>query len=214
MSDCCSSFFSRATHCRPAVLHTIEADCAAMMAAGFNIRLTTWGSTQQERLCVFGGIPCEEHRFPVQIWITHQYPIDPPQMYLVAPSVAHSEKYGEVVVTPEIVVGHPNLDHTGRCYSAALSNWSPYCSSLSSLICTFTKEIEKNGFPIINRLASSLSAHTTPSASCIVCCHSVSKAVLVPCGHSCCCYSCASNLPNCPVCRKRIEFPQLICEDW
>eukprot|EP00897_Mesotaenium_endlicherianum_P001883 jgi/Mesen1/1722/ME000138S00577 len=39
---------------------------------------------------------------------------------------------------------------------------------------------------------------------CVLCLENQYNAVFVPCGHMCCCTVCASQLRNCPLCRKRI----------
>ena len=40
---------------------------------------------------------------------------------------------------------------------------------------------------------------------CIICCDQKFSEAFLPCGHSCCCSSCATAFTNCPMCRKQIE---------
>ncbi|GAV78716.1 GIDE domain-containing protein/zf-C3HC4_3 domain-containing protein [Cephalotus follicularis] len=40
---------------------------------------------------------------------------------------------------------------------------------------------------------------------CVICLEQEYNSVFVPCGHMCCCTTCASHLSNCPLCRRRIE---------
>ncbi|ELR20545.1 zinc finger, C3HC4 type (RING finger) domain containing protein [Acanthamoeba castellanii str. Neff] len=39
---------------------------------------------------------------------------------------------------------------------------------------------------------------------CVLCLDKARNAVLVPCGHACCCLGCAKKLTSCPLCRKEI----------
>lgn len=41
--------------------------------------------------------------------------------------------------------------------------------------------------------------------TCKVCLDRISDCVFVPCGHVCCCVTCASALHKCPICRKNLE---------
>lgn len=46
----------------------------------------------------------------------------------------------------------------------------------------------------------------TAEAECVICMDAKSEVVFVPCGHMCCCQSCASKgMENCPMCRSAIE---------
>lgn len=45
---------------------------------------------------------------------------------------------------------------------------------------------------------------STPDV-CVICLEQEYNSVFVPCGHMCCCTSCASHLSSCPLCRRRID---------
>lgn len=47
---------------------------------------------------------------------------------------------------------------------------------------------------------------TNVEGECVICMDEKSEVVFVPCGHMCCCHSCAQNeLEDCPMCRTKIE---------
>ncbi|XP_045455438.1 E3 ubiquitin-protein ligase LRSAM1-like isoform X2 [Melitaea cinxia] len=47
---------------------------------------------------------------------------------------------------------------------------------------------------------------TNVEGECVICMDEKSEVVFVPCGHMCCCHSCAQNeLEGCPMCRTKIE---------
>lgn len=47
--------------------------------------------------------------------------------------------------------------------------------------------------------------HNETTTECIICMDTEREAVLIPCGHYCCCMACATTLSKCPVCRRHIE---------
>eukprot|EP00796_Vickermania_ingenoplastis_P012028 gene12028-8281_t len=164
--DTVRHFFSRSTHCSPEVLDGLLGDFARVVDDfSLSMKAAVWGNTEQERLCIYGGLACRKHFLPVQIWLTHQYPIDPPMIFAVGPLVAQYQDRGAIDVTTCVFPGHPNVDHTGVCYCSALAEWSPRSSSLTSVIQQFIKEINANGFPFYVTLNNSLSLCSCPAGT-------------------------------------------------
>lgn len=72
------------------------------------------------------------------------------------------------------------------------------------------KESKESACETASNAVEKLSTEAKPAISqdallCIICCDQKFSMVFLPCGHSCCCPSCATALTNCPLCRKRIE---------
>lgn len=219
-----STFFIRSTHASPDVVRGIQDDIQhSAQTYGLLLSTATWGSTQQERLCLYGGLPINSkgsaRNLPVQVWFTHYYPIDPPSIFVVGVALTLTEM-GEVAVDPQVIAGHPNVDHTGLCYCAALANWTPATSQLSDVLASLINEINENGYPLCLQSSNVTPPYSFPLVSgrtasphddtlCVVCC-AARDAVCVPCGHWCCCYSCLVNLPVCPICRVPIHLRQVV----
>lgn len=215
------SFFSRSTYCSPDVLRAIVDDLSlAGSTFSLSLQAATWGTTQQQRLCLYGGLSIHNKMLPIQVWLTYLYPVDPPTIFTVSPELGINAEDGVVVhVSAVVKTPHPNVDNTGLCYCAALSRWNPQQASLVYVLQAFTNEIAQNGFPIIYARSSQRKMPTSAQSSikkpwkCVVCYTDTNLAVLVPCGHLCCCQSCANNLPVCPLCRMKIEVRQLVLDD-
>ena len=112
-------FFNRSPHAHtPGVIPRVKADILDLMQTlRLSIRSATWGDTNQLKLCVYGGIPIgsrADYLIPVQIWMTSQYPVDPPTVYVVP-----SSDDQRVVSNSKVV------DGTGLCYCPNLSQWKP-----------------------------------------------------------------------------------------
>lgn len=214
-------FFSRSTFCSPDVFSRILNDLLFVREKfSLSIRLATWGVTKQEKLCLHGGLSIQSEVLPIQVWLTHLYPLDPPIIFAISPGMGIVPEDGrEVEISAAIKTPHPNVDNAGQCYCTALSCWNPQQSTLCNILVSLVDELRKNGFPI--SYYSSASQKKVPPSSenvenkkwaCAVCYVDINMVVLVPCGHSSCCYSCASNLSFCPLCRKKIELRQLVLE--
>ncbi|EAN80260.1 UEV domain/Zinc finger, C3HC4 type (RING finger), putative [Trypanosoma equiperdum] len=239
MFDDASRFFARSNYHKPDVLRRIANDLSLLCNMyHLSCRVSPWGGTQQLKLCVYGGLPisvrcCVEAAeqtkndggkskfvLPVQIWLTQQFPIDPPSIFI------HCNEPGCKVLS-----NHKYVDVTGRCHTPELAGWRPTSSSLVSVI-SGLKELleEENISPLcvdrnfLNVLAleqrASLVASQDVDAECLsqtggenaqcVICFGPKDTVLVPCGHYCLCVSCASNLSQCPVCREVTKFRQRV----
>lgn len=233
-----SHFFSRSTYCSPEVLERIKRDIVNVTTLHtFSVQLTTWGSTNQERLCMYGQLLLPlggtQYRLPLQIWLTHQYPVDPPTLYAVAPrwgGVSSDQDEGvEGELTPQIRSRHPNVDHTGLCYCKELAAWNPRVSTLEGVVTSLAEELSANGCPLtLSRQYKRHESLGTPAftpvddssgvvvalgrQSCVICFDSMPNTVFIPCGHYCCCQACASNVFSCPICRVTILLRQTIVD--
>lgn len=219
-----AAFFARSTYCSPEVICRIADDLTSVVRAfQLSPQVTVWGSTQQERLCIFGVLRIQqegvEKPLPIQLWLAHLYPVEPPVMYVVAPKVcmgSDDANCSELVpVRPRVVKGHPNVDHTGVCFCTSLSEWCPRTSSILMLLKTFVDEIQRNGFPIVLERGSvpagePISLHERGGHTDCVICYNKCSTVFVPCGHLCCCSSCGANVSECPICREPISVRQVI----
>lgn len=214
-------FFSRSTYCSPNVLSRILKDLLYVREKfTLSLQLATWGVTKQERLCVYGGLAIESEVLPIQIWLTHLYPLDPPAIFAISPGMGVVPEDGrEVEISAAVKTPHPNVDTAGLCYCTALSRWNPQQATLYEVLLCLVDELGKNGFPIsyygpTSRKKVPLSSGNSEIKkwACAVCYIDINMVVLIPCGHSSCCHSCASNLNFCPLCRKKIELRQLILE--
>lgn len=249
MNDDIVRFFSRSTHCKPEVVRRIVTDMDTLCnSLCLSRKVTTWGTTEQPKICLYGGIPVsfpfvaegelgEERRdhvpelrevvLPIQIWLTHQFPIEPPVIYLVSMGVSGSSKAptfsGSAVV--KIVSNHPNVDLTGLCFCKELAEWRPATSSLCFVVERLGKALEKSErCPLYVDESAYFKTKSSLSASsqgvgknstddeidgCLVC-YGDKDTVLVPCGHFCMCVSCAANVTECPLCRVKIKVRQRI----
>ncbi|KAH9586263.1 hypothetical protein LSM04_003578 [Trypanosoma melophagium] len=238
-------FFRRSTRWRPDVIRRILADIENLTNS-YNLtsRITTWGATQQTKLCIYGGLPITiepregtlddnnlkqiqpgYHVLPMQIWVTQQYPIEPPLIFLL------STEQG-----CKISSNHKHVDTTGRCHIPELAAWEPGISTLCAVIEELVYLLKKEGVsPLCIDYEAPLSPSqdsllvppilphgklrtSTPensftvseeSENCVVC-FGPKDTVLVPCGHYCLCGACATNVPHCPLCRESIKFRQRI----
>lgn len=236
VGDLVSDFFARSTYCSPEVLERIQRDIATVTTLyPISVQSTTWGSTNQPRLCVYGQLPLcasAHDRLPLQIWLTHQYPVDPPTIYAVSPcwgAAARADRDPQEGI-PQVRSRHPNVDHTGFCYCAALAAWNPRTSTIVDLLKSFAAELAVHGCPFSLLRgkcqrdaheslsdAVSIAAHDSYSdsadqTSCVICFSLKPNVVFVPCGHFCCCQGCASNVFRCPICRITIQLRQSIVE--
>lgn len=220
-------FFSRSPHAHTVgVIPRIKADILDLMQTlRLSIRSATWGDTNQLKLCVYGGIPIgsrADYLIPIQIWMTSQYPVDPPTVYVVP-----SSEDQRVVSNSKVV------DGTGLCYCPNLSQWKPGASSLRAVVVQIAKAFQSTpalwtdartaegtssaGGGVDGNAAGGGGGATSSGGGdgsgdddCVVCLCVAKDTVLVPCGHFCVCSSCAANLPNCPMCRTVIQFRQKV----
>ena len=190
-------------------------------------KVAPWGETGQRRLCIYGPLPFpfkgQMHAVPVQVWLTQNYPVDPPTVYIVPSSE-----------TQRLVSGHRAVDGTGLCYCPALAKWRPDASTtkpmlvqLIKIFCYFpplwedaegAKDSEAGG---AGGASSAQAAAVLSSAGvdgevdpearlCVICLSENKDTVIVPCGHCCSCSTCAANLTACPMCRGKIKFRQRV----
>ncbi|EAN86984.1 hypothetical protein, conserved [Trypanosoma cruzi] len=245
MNEIITRFFSSSSHCKPEVLgrilHDVENLCNTFH---FYCRDATWGVTQQEKLCIYGGLPitikksnsdhtsltpdsreqAPPHRYvlPLQIWLTHLYPIEPPLVFLL------SAEQG-----CRIASNHKYVDATGRCHTPELAAWHPVSSSLCDVVKKLCQLLSAEGsIPLCfgeEGVSSPSKGHATAVSQrlrhglengdddkqtdeherCVVC-FSPKETVLVPCGHYCLCDACATNVTHCPLCRGSVKFRQRV----
>lgn len=216
-------FFSKSHHCTPPVLKRIKDDILDIMQTlRLSIRCTLWGDTSQHKLCVYGGVPIgskADYLIPIQIWMTSQYPIDPPTIYVVP------------IGNEKVLSNSKTVDGTGLCYCPHLSMWKPSSSSLRSVVIQIAKAFQSSpplwidetdataGAPGVMRHSSVIAAMSGDGGNdedgdgerdCVICLCNPKDTVLVPCGHFCVCSSCAANVPSCPMCRTVIQFRQKV----
>jgi superfamily II helicase len=55
-----------------------------------------------------------------------------------------------------------------------------------------------------------LNPHVDEGKLCVICLDEEREIVMVPCGHYCCCESCAWDVTRCPVCRKTMDIRQKV----
>ncbi|KEG07823.1 hypothetical protein DQ04_08731020 [Trypanosoma grayi] len=240
MDDDVLRFFSRSTHCKPDVMKQILNDIGTVcLAMKLSCRVSTWGATQQVKLCIYGGLPVVmsidsndfsndsskavqtcRYTLPIQIWLTHQYPIDPPLIFLFGTEPGC-----------KIASNHKYVDATGRCHTPELAAWQPASSSLSTTLEKLVRELEEEGvFPLCidpevvecSAMANSAShsrisrknedddnVAVSENDQCVIC-FNAKDTVLVPCGHYSLCGACATNVSHCPLCRETVKFRQHI----
>ncbi|GET86359.1 unspecified product [Leishmania tarentolae] len=253
MNDDVVRFFSSSRHYRPEVLRRIVMDIDAVCSSlSFSRKITTWGSTEQPKICLYGGLPVsfpmiprhgavgddgvasepilQPFLIPIQIWISHQFPAEPPFIYLAYTRISDASHIPESVNASllKIVNNHPNVDLTGLCFCKELAEWKPFTSSLCLTVERLGRALTESGrCPVYidqaicgNSLAtegnnsdyeSASVAGNTPPNLCLVC-YNKKDTVLVPCGHFCVCMSCAANLIECPLCRTKIKVRQRVFE--
>ncbi|KPI84019.1 hypothetical protein ABL78_6928 [Leptomonas seymouri] len=252
MNDDIVRFFGSSGHYRPEVIRRIVTDIDTLCnSICFSRRITTWGTTEQSKICIYGGLPVkfsvipksegegniknmepqlQSFLLPIQIWLSHQFPIEPPFMYLVCNRSSGNPKIPEAVDASviKIVANHPNVDFTGLCFCKELAEWNPSTSSLCYTIERFSKALEKScrypicidegtseGLQAIDGNESDSDGKNSTvditANSCLVC-YGKKDTVLVPCGHYCACVSCAANITECPLCRMKIMLRQRIFE--
>lgn len=217
--DVIRSFFSRSTFCSPDVLHRIVGDLSSVRSTfSLSLQVAAWGTTNQERLCLYGKLWNQQEVLPIQVWLTHLYPVDPPTIFALSPDMGIIAESGrEVDISAVVKTPHPNIDNTGLCYCTTLSQWNPRDSSLRTVLLDLSRELVKNGYPLHYYCSSPQQKVSLTTESgvlkewrCAVCFMNANMVVFIPCGHCCCCQSCASNLPACPLCRKKIELRQIV----
>lgn len=80
---------------------------------------------QQQNVYSFLQPPTKlELGIPVQVWLSSNYPVDPPQLYVVP-----SPDFGEL-----LVANHPIVDRSGTIYAPLLASWNPAESTLTPLL--------------------------------------------------------------------------------
>ncbi|KAG5510646.1 hypothetical protein JKF63_06944 [Porcisia hertigi] len=252
MSDDVFRFF-RTSRYRPEVLRRLVMDIETLCnSLCLSRKITTWGTTNQPKVCLYGGLPASfpmipkrdagEERsgtsepvkqsflLPIQVWISHQFPVEPPFIYLICTRISENSHIPEAINTSvvKIVSNHPNVDLTGLCFCKELAEWNPSISSLSSTVKALGKALERSGrcpMYIDEGISEvSLAADVRGGKSdgngirsevlqnlCLVC-YERKDTVLVPCGHFCVCMSCAANLIECPLCRSKIMVRQRVYE--
>lgn len=252
MNDDILRFFGRTGHYRPEVIRRIVTDIDTLCnSLSFSRKITSWGSMEQPKMCLYGGLPVkfalipksengeavndkepqlQSFVLPIQIWLSHQFPVEPPFIYLVCNRTSENPKIPESVDQSiiKIVANHPNVDFTGLCFCKELADWNPSTSSLCYAIEHFSKALEKScRCPIcIDERTSGTSPAVDGNESdsdrksvvedmiadsCLVC-YGKKDTVLVPCGHYCLCVGCAANITECPLCRVKIMLRQRIFE--
>lgn len=221
-------FFCRTTHLSPGNYGKLKEDMLSVVRTySFLARATAWGETSQVKLCIYGVLPFTHNsvRFgvPIQIWLTSQYPIDPPTIFVVPSD--HDEK---------IMSNAQAVDGTGVCYCPELAAWSPAESMLMPVIAQLVRlfadapPLWLNDIPaspptpstattFAEAPAAAASGAAPPEKSggeseddvvCVVCLTEKRNTALVPCGHVCVCFDCAANLRACPLCRTPIQYRQ------
>jgi hypothetical protein len=189
----------------------------------FAHKIAMWGETSQCKLCIYGPLPFPYNNgvsvVPVQVWLTPNFPVDPPTIYIVPSSDNH-----------KVVVGHRAVDNTGLCYCPALAKWAPDSSTIRPVLLQLLKIF--SNFPPMWEDKESAEATTTANALgsaaavllgvgngdgdadearlCVVCISEQKDTVLVPCGHCCICSTCAASLSTCPMCRSKIQLRQRV----
>jgi hypothetical protein len=252
MNDDVVRFFGRSGHYRPEVIRRIVTDIDTLCnSLSFLRKITTWGTTEQPKICLYGGLPVkfsviprndssgssrdkepqlQSFLLPIQIWLSHQFPIEPPFIYLVCNRTSENPKIPESVDTSviKIVANHPNVDFNGLCFCKELAEWNPSTSSLCYTIERFSKTLEKScrcpicidegtgsRSPAIDGNQSDSdkksASDDVAADSCLVC-YGKKDTILVPCGHFCLCVSCAANITECPLCRSKIMVRQRVFE--
>ncbi|KAG5486087.1 hypothetical protein LSCM4_06795 [Leishmania orientalis] len=251
MNDDVVRFFSSTSRYRPEVLRRIVLDIDKVCTSlGFSRKITTWGSTEQPKICLYGGLPAsfpmmtrietgvecgsasqpvvQPFLIPIQIWVSRQFPAEPPFIYLVCNRISEHSRIPESVNVSvvKIVNNHPNVDFTGLCFCKELAEWNPSSSSLCFAVERLRRALEKSGrcpIYIDQRICGNSVAadgNDSPSDSkgvtddtlpntCLVC-YRKKDTVLVPCGHFCMCMSCSANLTECPLCRSKIMVRQRV----
>jgi hypothetical protein len=211
--------------------HITSDVCAAVNAFRMAHKVAPWGETGQRRFCIYGPLPFpfkgRMHAVPVQVWLTGNYPVDPPTVYVVPTSDTH-----------KLVSGHRAVDGTGLCYCPALAKWRPDASTIKPMLvqlikifCYFppvwedrsgdggtgggaggTGEGGGQSAAAAALLSSAgVDAAADPEARlCVICLTEAKDTVIVPCGHCCSCSTCAANLTACPMCRGKIQFRQRV----
>ncbi|KAG5485535.1 hypothetical protein LSCM1_07621 [Leishmania martiniquensis] len=170
MNDDVVRFFSRTSRYRPEVLRRIVVDIDKVCVSfDFSRKITTWGSTEQPKLCLYGGLPvsfpmitrseaggesepagepvAQPFLIPIQIWISRHYPAEPPFIYLVCNRFSEESRIPESVNASvmKIVSNHPYVDFTGLCFCKELAEWKPSTSSLCFTVEQLRKGLEKSG---------------------------------------------------------------------
>ncbi|KPA77622.1 unspecified product [Leptomonas pyrrhocoris] len=250
MNDDIVRFFVRSGHYRPEVIRRIVIDIDTLCnSLCFLRKITKWGTLEQPKICIYGGLPVkfsvipkgeggesikekepqlQTFMLPIQIWLSHQFPIEPPFIYLVCSSASENPKIPEGVDTSviKIVSNHPNVDFTGLCFCRELAEWNPSSSSLCYTIERFSRALERSSrcpicidegtsgsSPAIDGNESDTDRKSATddiiANSCLVC-YGKKDTVLIPCGHYCLCVSCAVNITECPLCRAKIMLRQRI----
>lgn len=207
-------FFAKSHYCIGPVLARVRSDIVDLMhTLRLSIRSSNWGDTSQHKLCVYGGIPIgskSDYLIPIQIWMTGQYPIDPPVIYVVPSD------------DQKVLSNSKVVDGTGLCYCPSLAQWKPSSSALRSVVIQLAKLFQ--AAPPLWTDATSSEPDVTQANNnvgnsneggeceneCVICLCVPKDTVLVPCGHFCVCSSCAANVPSCPMCRTVIQFRQKV----
>lgn len=216
-----NGFFGKSAYATPEALARLATDFREVrLAHHFELCEATWGDTKQPKLCLFGLLTSTSARsrklpVPIQIWISHQYPVEPPTVYVV--NAPFADDQGQLFTT-KVALNNPVVDSNGLCYARELACWSPRESSLLGLVKALgqllleTNEsilvIEKHKPPKRQQDSSSKKG-ICEGKECLVC-FGERDTVLVPCGHYCLCNSCAANITACPACRAVIQFRQRI----
>lgn len=227
-----SSFFARNPYFaqRDIGLRISTDIVTAVQAFRFAHKVAMWGETSQCKLCIYGPLPFPYNNgvcvVAVQVWLTQNYPIDPPSIYVVPSSDSH-----------KVVVGHRAVDGTGLCYCPALAKWAPDASTIKPVLMQLLKIFsnfppmwedsgnggsnaqsgDSQGGNAVGAAAALLVAGGSgdPAADsdarlCVVCLSESKDTVLVPCGHCCSCSTCAASLATCPMCRTKIQLRQRV----
>jgi ubiquitin-protein ligase len=212
--------------------HITSDVCMAVHAFRMAHKVAPWGETGQRRFCIYGPLPFpfkgRMYAVPVQVWLTANYPVDPPTVYVVPTSDTH-----------RLVSGHRAVDATGLCYCPALAKWRPDASTIKPMLVQLIKifcyfppvwearsgeggsggggmEGGAGGGQSADAAAALLTSAGVDTGSdpearlCVICLSEPKDTVIVPCGHCCSCSTCAANLTACPMCRGKIQFRQRV----
>ncbi|KAG8341786.1 UEV domain [Trypanosoma vivax] len=237
MAESIPQFFGRSANQADGLGQVSDDLLALCDKFSLSFRMATWGATKQSKVCVYGGLPIsigrqsgssgdaggdpeDRHQYmiPIQIWLTRQYPIDPPLLLLLSTDPGC-----------RVLGNHKYVDVTGRCHTPELAAWKPDSSSLCHVVEDLKRLLEAEGIPpLCVDKGISTSLPRCPSGSpldatvaggddpdceddsqCIVC-FGPKDTILVPCGHYCFCISCATNVPLCPLCREYVKFRQRV----
>ncbi|TPP41683.1 hypothetical protein CGC21_36840 [Leishmania donovani] len=196
MNDDVVRFFSSTSHYRPEVLRRIVMDINTVCnSLCFSRKITTWGSTEQPKICLYGGLPVSFPMIPRGEADGEHSAAKPPFIYLAYTRTSEASHIPESVNTSvlKIVNNHPNVDFTGLCFCKELAEWKPSTSSLCFTVERLGRALEKSGrcpIYIDQRICGNSPAMDSNNND----------------------YGSKTNLMECPLCRAKIMVRQRVFE--